>query len=119
MFNLLANDVTITMQNVYTPFPMGMHLVFCIIATIVYGIQFISKKSLHYLLLLLACDATFITQINTSKPVITALFFVEMALLIGAAVFSFKYNKALKAKSAEKSKAPKQKADAVDSAFED
>ena len=119
MFTILSNDSITTLQNVYTPFPMGMHLIFCIAATIVYGLQFLNKKSLHYLLLLFACDATFVTQINTSKPVITGLFVAEVLLLAGAAVFSFKYSKKLKAAEAEKKKAPKENGDTVDNAFED
>ena len=119
MLTLLSNDTAYTLQNVYTPFPMPMHLGFCIVATVVYGLQYISKKSLHYLLLLIACDLTFVTQINTSKPVIAGLFVAEVLVLAGAAYFSHKYSKKLKAGEAEKKKAPKEKGSAVDNAFED
>lgn len=119
MLSLFANDSLTSLQNVYTPFSFGMHLGFCIVATIVYGLQYYNKKSLHYLLLLIACDLTFVTQINTSKPVIAGLFVAEVLLLAGAAFFSFKYSKKLKAEENEKKKAPKQNGNAVDNAFED
>lgn len=119
MISTMANEMATQLQNVYTPFPLTMHIVFCVIATLVYGLQYISKKSLHYMLLLIACDLTFVTQLNTSKIMITCLFFAELFLLIGAAYFSFRYNKKLKAAAGEKKKAPKQEGSSVDNAFED
>lgn len=118
MIMTLANDTANTVQNVFTPFPFAMHLGFCIAATLVYGIYFIKQKTIQHMLLLLACDLTFITQINTSKPALTFLLVAEIVLLCGAAVFSIKYSKDQKAAEKEK-KAPKQNGDAVDSAFED
>ena len=115
--NVLAANAP-ALQNVHTPFPMGMHLVFCIAATVVYGLQYISKKSLHYMCLLLACDLTFVVQLNTSDVTIGVLFVLEALLLIGAAVFSHKYNKKLKAEEGE-SKKPAENNDSVDNAFED
>lgn len=89
MATLLAQG----MQNVYTPFPFTMHLIFCIVATLVYGLQFVRKGSKHYLLMLLAVDATFVTQFCTTSIVMTCLFVLEVALLIAAAVCSHKFNK--------------------------
>lgn len=86
------------MQNVYTPFPFTMHLVFCLIATFVYGAQFVRRGSKHYLLLLLAVDATFITQLCTTSIIITFLFILEVLLLAAALVFSIKFNKQQKLK---------------------
>lgn len=111
---LLAKNV----QDVHTPFPMGMHLIFCIAATVVYGLQYMDKKSLHYMFLLIACDLTFITQLNTSSVTIGILFVLEVLLLAGAAVFSYKYNKKLKAES-EAKKPADSSSNSVDSAFED
>ena len=51
--------------------------------------------------LLLACDLTFVVQLNTSDVTIGVLFVLEALLLIGAAVFSHKYNKKLKAEEGE------------------
>lgn len=119
MLNLLSQEVTNTLQNVYSPFGFGMEVVFCVAATLVYGLQYVTKKSPHYLLMLLACDLTFVTQINTSKPVMIGLFVAEIILLTGAAVFSFRYNKRLKKEEGEKKKAPKTESDAVSDAFED
>lgn len=107
-----------TMQNIYTALPTGMHLGFCVIATLVYGLQFIRKKSLHYLLLLIACDLTFITQIYVSYTVLAVLAVLEIGLLGASAVISFLNSK----KENEKEKGSKNSADsgsAVDNAFDD
>lgn len=112
MTNLLIDG----MQNVYTPFPFAMHLIFCLIATFVYGAQFMRRGSKHYLLLLIAVDATFITQFCTTNIIITCLFILEVGLLAAAAVLSYKFNKEQKLKkelkavqNAEKSSAKEEK----------
>lgn len=119
MFTTLSQEVSSTLQNVYTPFSFGLEVIFCIAATIVYGAQYINKKSIHYMLMLIACDLTIVTQINTSKPVLIGLFIAEVLVLSAAAVFSFRYSKSLKKEDEEKKKAPEDKSDAVDEAFED
>ncbi|WP_124100231.1 hypothetical protein [Ruminococcus sp. Marseille-P6503] len=85
------------MQNVYTPMPLGVHFIFCLIATLLYLVQFYRKGSWHYILLMAAVDLTFITQFWTSHFAIWTLAVSEAALLIGAAVLSYRYNKAVKA----------------------
>ena len=117
------------MQNVYTPLPFSAHLVFCIVATLVYCLQYYRKHSSHYLLLALAVDGTFLTQMNTDSIFITLLGIVEVALLIAAAVFSYRFSKEQKEKAkAEESsnddedvhKRPEEKKEnAVDAAFDD
>lgn len=91
------------MQNVYTPLNFTAHLVFCLIATAVYCTQYYRKKSPHYLLLALAVDGTFLTQINTDSWFIMALGVLEIVLLAAAAVFAFRASKAKKAELAQKS----------------
>ena len=113
----MINTITMAsdqMQNVYTPLPMLPHFVFCLIATIVYFAQYYRRGSLHYLLLLAACDLTFVTQINTAPALMIALFVAEIALLVCAGVISFKNAK--KQKSQQKKKKPVVK---EDDAFDD
>lgn len=118
------------LQNVYTPLPLTAHFVFCIIATIVYLVQFYRKGSYHYLLMMAAVDATIITQFRTTPAAIAGLAICEAVLLVCAAVLSFRYNKALKklhekedceakkAEEIEKAQAEKDKK-LVDNAFDD
>lgn len=115
------------MQNVYTPLNFMPHLVFCIIATAVYCTQYYRKRSSHYLLLALAVDGTFLTQMNTDTIFITLLGIFELAMLIAAGVLAYKYSKAQKTAEEtaapakeEKTTPPEQpKEDAVDKAFDD
>ena len=114
------------MQNVYTPLGFTPHLIFCIAATAVYCTQYYRKHSSHYLLLALAVDGTFLTQLNTDSIFITLLGIVEAALLIAAGVFAYKFSKEQKAAEAasaepeEKHTPPEEKKEsAVDSAFDD
>ena len=118
------------MQNVYTPLSFMPHLVFCIIATAVYCTQYYRKHSSHYLLLALAVDGTFLTQLNTDSIFITFLGIFEVSILIAAGVFAYKFSKeqklaeqqaaAAEGKGDDEHTPPKQeKENAVDKAFDD
>ena len=101
MFQNLANMVSTNMQNVYTPLPFKVHLIFCLLATVLYIIQFYRKHSVYYLLIMIAIDLTFITQIWTNKPVIIGLFVAEVILILLAVISSFVHNKKIKAQNSE------------------
>lgn len=107
MFQLMVDDGS-KMQNVYTPLPLSVHLVFSLIATALYLALYYRKGSLHYLTLMFAIDATFITQFWTSSIAITLLGILEL-ILIGTTFFLyFKYSKKLKAENAAKEAARKE-----------
>jgi hypothetical protein len=98
MPQILSTEISASMQNVYTPLPMKVHFIFCVIATLIYIIQYARKNSLHYLLVMFAIDLTFVTQICTTSVVMSCLFVAEVILLAAAGVFSHRYNKKLKAR---------------------
>lgn len=114
MIEILAKTNS-TLKNLCT-LPMGMHLTFCIIATIVYIIQYARKKSLHYILMLIAFDLTFITQIYVSQPLLIVLAIAEAGLLTGAGILSHKYNKA---HEESEHKSTDNSGSAVENAFDD
>lgn len=114
MIQLFANQNM--MQNVYTPLPMYVHLGFCIVASVVYLLQFYRKGSWHYITLMFAADLTFATQVYTGDWFIKVLFVVEMLLLAASAVLGHLYNKKQKDKKPE----PAPTGDPTDdSAFDD
>jgi len=86
MFQILADTEETIVQNVYTPFSLKVHLIFCILATILYAVQYRRKGSVHYLFLMAAIDATFITQFWTSVIARTLLGITEI-VLIGLTIF--------------------------------
>ncbi len=90
------------LQNVYTPFPLKMHLGFCVLATVLYLLQFYRKGSWHYLVLMAAMDLTFITQTSICRTGgrIAMLGVVEVALLAIAFVLNHHRSKELKAQQA-------------------
>ncbi|MBR1738730.1 MAG: hypothetical protein IJ737_00385 [Ruminococcus sp.] len=113
---VLANS---EMQNIFTPLPMGVHFVFCLIATAVYLALYARKDSPHYLVLMAAVDLTFLTQINTSSVTIGLLGAGEIVLLIAAAVMSYRFNKSVKDGSYAKKKAAAAEEDDDDEDDED
>ncbi|WP_295207518.1 hypothetical protein [Ruminococcus sp.] len=93
MLETLAAE-SATLQNVYAPLPFKVHFIFCIIATLLYMTQFMRKRSVHYLIIMVAIDLTIVTQFCTESIVIAFLFGIEVILLALAGIFSHKYNKA-------------------------
>ena len=93
MLETLAAE-SATLQNVYAPLPFKVHFIFCIIATLLYMTQFMRKRSVHYLIIMVAIDLTIVTQFCTESIVIAFLFGIEVILLVLAGIFSHKYNKA-------------------------
>lgn len=72
------------LQNVYTPLPFGIHLIFGIFATIIFLIQFFRKNRVCYLLAALAVDATLVTHFAfENKTVIIVLEIIELLLVLG------------------------------------
>lgn len=102
MFQILANQEESIVQNVYTPLPMSVHLIFCFIATGLYLLQYYRKGSVHYLLLMAAIDATFITQFWTSSIARTMLGITEIVLISLTIFYHVKFYKKQKAENAEK-----------------
>ena len=94
-------EETVKLQNVYAPLPLGIHIGFCIIATIVYALLYMRRRSYNYLCLLAAVDLTIVTQFFPEDGVITALFIVEIGLLAACVIYSVRESKAKKAAAAE------------------
>lgn len=99
-FTPLTNNAT---QNVHAPLPLTAHIIFCVIATALYIVQFKRKDLNYYIYLTIAVDLTLATQFFTQKYVILALGVAEIILLVMAFVSQHNYKKQLKAQT-EKAK---------------
>ena len=86
MIETLAAE-TATLQNVYAPLPFKVHMIFCVIATLLYITQFI----------MIAIDLTIVTQFTTKSFVIGMIFGAEIALLAATAFISHRFAKKQKA----------------------
>lgn len=102
MIPIMSHNEETIVQNVYTPLPMSAHLIFCFIATGLYLLQYYRKGSVHYLLLMAAIDATFITQFWTSSIARALLGIAEIVLISLTIFYHVKYYKKQKAENAEK-----------------
>ena len=89
------------LQNVHTPLSSSQHLGFCIIATVIYLIQFYRHGGWHNLLLLLAIDLTYITQTSlcSEENDYLLLGIAEVVLLAASFTMQILFNK--KQKSAK------------------
>lgn len=79
---LFAKD---ELQNVYVPLPLKVHVIFCIIATIIYILEIYRKKSPHYLFMMLAVDATLLMHAFPNSTMVAVLAVIE-GVLLGAAI---------------------------------
>ena len=70
------------MTNIYAPFPLPLHLGFCIFATLFLILQLYRKKNVYYILLMLGIDLTLATQYTQNEKIIFTLGIVELVLLI-------------------------------------
>ena len=94
---IFAND---QMQNVYVPLPFKAHLIFCIIATIVYALEIYRKKSPHYVFMMLAVDATLLMHAFPNSTMVVVLAIMETLLLGTAIAVAVLESKKRKAKAA-------------------
>lgn len=81
MLNVLGKN---SIQNVHAPLPLTAHIIFCVIATLLYLVQFKRKKMKYYIYLLAAVDLTLLTQIFSNDIAIIAIFIGEVILLVMA-----------------------------------
>lgn len=90
MISVLSNN---NIQNVHAPLPLVAHILFCVIATALYIVQYQRKKINYYIYLLIAVDLTLMTQFFTQDYVIVAIAVAEIILLVMAFVSQWNYKK--------------------------
>ncbi len=76
-------------NNIYAPFPLPLHITFCVLATLLYAAQFYRKKHKHYFYLIIAIDLTLLTHFYTQTIFIRSLAVTEAILLV--MIFSSMY----------------------------
>lgn len=91
MFIQSTEPVMETLQNVYTPFPLYLHIIFVAVAVAIFFVQFYRKGGVHYLLMTAATASTLITQLpgfSSSKLLIFILEIEEIVLCVGILFFA-------------------------------
>lgn len=69
-------------ENVYAPLPLGLHLLFCAFATLLYLILFFRRKHKRYFYTMLAIDLTLLTQLGDNSFSILVIAVAEVVLLM-------------------------------------
>lgn len=69
-------------DNIYAPFSIPFHIIFCVIATIFYLYMYNKKGYRHYMYLIFAIDFTFFSQVFPNKTFMFFLGIVEIILLV-------------------------------------
>lgn len=85
-----------SVQNIHAPLPLTAHIAFCIIATLLYIVQYKRLRLNYYIYMTIAVDLTLATQFFTENYVIMVLGIAEVILLVMAYISNRKYKKMLK-----------------------
>lgn len=92
------------LQSRFCPLPKGLHIAFCIFATVLFIAAYLRSKNLKDLLWLFVCDVTFVLQIYGDKYTAAAVAVCEIVLLAMIFVLYRKEKKAAKKDGSEEKK---------------
>ncbi len=91
------------LQSRFAPLPKNMHIVFCIIATVVFLVLYIRKRKIADLLWLFVCDLPLILQFYGDSATAAVVGVCELILLVAIFVFYIQDRKAAKNQSQDDS----------------
>lgn len=95
--------LTAALQSRFAPLPKNMHIVFCIIATVVFVALYIRKRKMVDFLWLLVCDLPLILQFYGDSTTATVIGVCEVILLVAIFVFHLQDRKAARNQSEDDS----------------
>ncbi|MCC8196062.1 MAG: hypothetical protein LIO49_04545 [Ruminococcus sp.] len=95
--------LTAALQSRFAPLPKNMHIVFCIIATVVFVALYIRKRKMVDFLWLLVCDLPLILQFYGDSTTAAVIGVCEVILLIAIFVFHVQDRKAARNQSEDDS----------------
>lgn len=79
---MLISTAAAQLNSRFTPMPFGLHIGFCLFATVVFLTIFLRRKTISSLVWLLICDATAILQFYPDKTTATAVGICEIFLFV-------------------------------------
>ncbi|MCD7732572.1 MAG: hypothetical protein LUH56_03940 [Oscillospiraceae bacterium] len=95
--------LTAALQSRFAPLPKNMHIVFCIIATVVFVALYVRKRKMVDFLWLLVCDLPLILQFYGDSTTATVIGVCEVILLVAIFVFHLQDRKAARNQSEDDS----------------
>ncbi|MCC8131811.1 MAG: hypothetical protein LUC38_01810 [Oscillospiraceae bacterium] len=82
--NIVMSSV---LQSRFAPLPRNMHIIFCVIATVVFLALYLKKRKINDLLWLFVCDLPVILQFYGDPTTATVVGVCEVILLVAIFVF--------------------------------
>ncbi len=73
------------LQSRFAPIPMGVHIAFCVLATILFAVLFIRQKKLSDFLWIIVCDLPIILQWYGNA--VTAYFILACEIILLGLIF--------------------------------
>ena len=88
--------ITAALQSRFAPLPKNMHIVFCIIATVVFLLLYIRKRKIVDFLWLFVCDLPLILQFYGDARTAAVVGVCEVVILVAIFVFWLQERKSAK-----------------------
>ncbi len=89
------------LQSRFAPLPMHLHVIFCVLATVLFVVIYLRTKKLSNIFWLLICDATLVLQWYGDKTTALGVGICEIVLFV-LLVLELRKEKKADAKNAEK-----------------
>lgn len=94
--------ISAALQSRFAPLPKNMHIIFCIIATVVFLLLYIKKRKIVDFLWLFVCDLPLILQFFGDSATAAVVGVCEIVLLVAIFIFYLQDRKATKKQSEDK-----------------
>ena len=99
----MINSVNVpALQSRFTPLPMHLHIIFCVLATVLFIVIYLRNKKLSNIFWLLICDATLVLQWYGDKVTALGVGICEIVLFVLLVLELRKEKKADAEKTSEK-----------------
>ncbi len=95
-YDIMNFALTAALQSRFAPLPKNMHIIFCIIATVVFLVLYVRKRKIVDFLWLFVCDLPLILQFYGDSTTAAVVGVCEVILLVAIFVFWLQDRKASK-----------------------
>ncbi len=95
------------LRSRFTPLPAKLHIIFCLLATVIFLVHYFRRKKVSSLIWILICDSTVILQFYSDRRTAIAVGICEIVLFaVLFKVWFVEYRERKKAAEEEKKKTP-------------
>ncbi|MBQ8623132.1 MAG: hypothetical protein IJ424_01985 [Oscillospiraceae bacterium] len=110
----MINSVNVpALQSRFAPLPMNLHIIFCVLATVLFLVIYLRNKKMSNIYWMLICDATLVLQWYGDKLTALGVAVCEIVLFV-LLILELKKEKKADAENAEKTSDKKEDEESVD-----